>query len=204
MQLCHAERLIPSLPVFFPDITWARQQKAGMAPIFRGWDCGRGHCSFLLLKAWDELRGSVLPGLPASAGSVLRLGRIWMEQFLVPHVSLGSFIPANPCITPWHQKMCLQSSLQGHDNDFMGGEVCCVGAESVWQVTSVVSTQPHKNRPMEKFRISRSWKKTPFLHWVFMRTTEGGTCGKCVAILFCRSICEVAKALVTLCTVRPK
>lgn len=100
MQLCHAERLIPSLPVFFPDTTWARQQKAGMAPIFRGWDCGRGHCSFLLLKAWDELRGSLLPGLPASAGSVLRLGRIWMEQFLVPHVSLGSFIPANPCITP--------------------------------------------------------------------------------------------------------
>lgn len=61
--------------------------------------------AFSLLKAWDELRGSLLPGL---VGSLLHLdpclgwaGFGWkLVQLLVPHIFLGSFIFANPYITP--------------------------------------------------------------------------------------------------------
>lgn len=141
------------------NITWTRQQKAGIAPILRGWDYCRAHCSSLLLKAWDGLRGSLLPGLD---GFLLHLdpwlgweGFGWeLVQLQVPHISLVSLISASPCITPWHQKMCLQSSVQDGDNDYE--EERCAGAESLWQVTSQVSTQHHENGAMEKFLISRS------------------------------------------------
>lgn len=66
-----------------------------------------------------------LPWLPALSPCLGWAGFVWkLVKLLVPHISMGSFIFANPCITLWHQKMCLQSSVEDQENDFMGGEVC--------------------------------------------------------------------------------
>lgn len=69
MQLCHAERAHS----FIPCLLTSRGQgsrRQGWLPS-SGTGLLQSHCPSLLLKSWDELRGSVLPGL---LGSLLHAG----------------------------------------------------------------------------------------------------------------------------------
>lgn len=181
MQLCHAERAHSLIPCLLTSHGQGSRRQ-GWLPS-SGTGLLQGHCPSLLLKSWDELRGSLLPGL---LGSLLHLGPClsckgfgWkLVQPLAPHISLGSFI--FPCITPWHQKMCLQSSVEDCDNDFVGGRVCWCWVYLASKLSSL-NTAPQKQSHGE-IPHQQKLKEAPCLHWVFMRMTEGDTCGKCVAI----------------------
>lgn len=93
MQVCHTGGT-PSLLLLSSTIIWARQQKAGMVPVLRGWDCYSCHWPSSLLKAWDKPRGHPLLGHICFLLHLnQRLGWAWfgwkLVQHLVPYISWG-------------------------------------------------------------------------------------------------------------------